>query len=193
MAKSVDVSTTITLIVGLGLLIGGGGLLIQYLREMMANSFSQVGRASSSLTTQQVSSVFTTGLCSGSDLAAQLRWPCSSPRPRRSASPSPTTPSPSNFEKLNPLSGLKNLFSLTKLTQTGQNLIKLGVVTAFAYLAINDIRGSAVFSRPVSLAELGNAYVAVAWSLGWRIVTVLVVLAVPTSPGNAGSSTGTTA
>jgi flagellar biosynthetic protein FlhB len=81
------------------------------------------------------------------------------------------------FEKLNPLTGLKNIFSLNRLTQTGQSVIKLGVVTAFAYLALNDIQRSAVFSRPVSLDELGKVYVDIAWSLGWHIILVLGVLA----------------
>jgi flagellar biosynthesis protein FlhB len=81
------------------------------------------------------------------------------------------------IDKLNPLSGFKNIFSLNRLTQTGQSFVKLGVVTAFAYLALKDIQNSAVFARPVSLNELGGIYVQVAWSLGWRIVLVLGVLA----------------
>jgi len=51
------------------------------------------------------------------------------------------------------------------------------VITSFAYLAINDIQNSAVFQRPVSLTELGKVYTDVAWSLGWRIILVLGVLA----------------
>ena len=39
--KSVDVSTTTILAVGLGMLVCGGGMLIQYLREVMTNSFLQ--------------------------------------------------------------------------------------------------------------------------------------------------------
>ena len=34
----------------------------------------------------------------------------------------------------------------------------------------SEIQGSAVFSRPVSLDELGKVYTDVAWSLGTRIV-----------------------
>jgi flagellar biosynthesis protein FlhB len=44
-------------------------------------------------------------------------------------------------------------------------------------MAMKDIQESPVFQRPVSLNELGAAYVTVAWSFGWRIVTALVVLA----------------
>jgi flagellar biosynthetic protein FlhB len=81
------------------------------------------------------------------------------------------------FDKLNPLTGFKNLFSVNRLTQTGQSLLKLGAVTGFAYLALNDIQHSTVFSRPVSLDELGKVYVDIAWSLGWRIVMVLGAMA----------------
>jgi flagellar biosynthesis protein FlhB len=81
------------------------------------------------------------------------------------------------FEKLNPLTGLKNIFSVNRLTQTGQSVIKLVVVTAFAYLALNDIQSSAVFERPVNLDELGKVYIDIAWSLGWRIILVLAVMA----------------
>jgi len=81
------------------------------------------------------------------------------------------------FEKLNPLTGLQNVFSVNRLTQTGQSLVKLGVIAGFGYLAFNDIQKSAVFSRPVSLDELGTIYTGIAWSLGWRIIMVLAAMA----------------
>ena len=58
MPKSIDVSTTITLAIGLGMLVTGGGLLIEYLRELMANSFVQLGHPSTEMATEQVGSVF---------------------------------------------------------------------------------------------------------------------------------------
>jgi flagellar biosynthesis protein FlhB len=178
MPKSVDVSTTITLVVGLGILVGGGGLLIQYLREMMANSFMQLGRASTSLTPQQVGSIFATGLWLWiGAFAGAIALAVFISQAAQVGVNFADDAFAFKFEKLNPISGMQNIFSLSKLTQTGQNLVKLAVVTAFAYLAISDIQGDAVFSRPVSLNELGNAYINVAWSLGWRIITVLVVLA----------------
>jgi flagellar biosynthesis protein FlhB len=179
MPKSVDVSTTITLAVGLGLLVTGGGILIQYLREIMANSFLQLGHNQNSLTPERVGTVFTSGLwlwlaffvgaialavfvsqvvqvgLSFADDAFALK-----------------------FEKLNPITGLQNIFSLNRLTQSGQNFVKLAVIGSFAYLAIKDIQASAVFARPVSLTELGAEYVSVAWSFGWRVVAALVALAV---------------
>ncbi len=176
--RSHDVSTTTILATGLLMLIWGGGLLIHYLREIMTTSFLQIGRSSESMTPQTVGSVFSSALWLwvalflaviaiavlitqfvqvGINIADDAFGP--------------------KFEKLNPLTGFKNIFSLNRLTQTGQSLLKLGVVTGFAYMALNDIQGSVVFARPVSLDELGKVYTDVAWSLGWRIVLVLGVMA----------------
>src|SRR5476651_2162308 len=60
--RSLDVSTTTILAVGLGMLVCGGGLLIQYLREVMTNSFIEVGRTGLSLTPKAVGTVFNSGL-----------------------------------------------------------------------------------------------------------------------------------
>ena len=176
--KSHDVSTTTILAVGLGILTCGGGLLIHYLREIMTNSFMQVGQSAVSITPQTVGSVFTSGLWlwvgffAGAIALAVLVTQLA----QVGINIADDAFSP-KFEKLNPLTGFQNLFSLTRLTQTGQSLVKLGVVTGFAYLAFNDIQGSAVFARPVSLDELGKTYVDIAWSLGWRIIMVLAALA----------------
>ena len=60
--RSHDISTTTTLIVGLGLMLIGGGFLIQYLRELMTNSFLQIGDSGRAITPEKVGSVFSNGL-----------------------------------------------------------------------------------------------------------------------------------
>jgi flagellar biosynthesis protein FlhB len=176
--KSVDVSTTMTLAVGLGLLVTGGGMLIQYLREMMANAFLQIGHDPASLSAQRVGSVFTSGLWMWlAFFVASIALAVFVSQVLQVGVALADDPFSFKFEKLNPLAGLKNLFSLNRLAQSGQNVVKLGVIASFAYLAVKDIKGSAVFSRPVSLEELGGVYVSVAWSFGWRIVAALVALA----------------
>ena len=178
MPKSVDVSTTITLAVGLGILVTGGGMLIQYLREMMANSFLQISHDATSLTPQRVGSVFTSGLWMWlAFFVGAIALAVFVSQVAQVGINFADDAFTFKFEKLNPLSGFKNIFSLNRLTQSGQNFIKLGVVASFAYMAVKDIQGSAVFSRPVSLNELGGVYVDVAWSFGWRIVAALVALA----------------
>jgi len=178
MPRSHDVSTTIILAVALGMLTCGGGLLIQYLRVLMASSFQQVGMSSQTLTPQTVGSVFTSSLwlwvgCFAGAIALSVLI---TQVAQVGINFTEDAFSP-KFDKLNPLTGLKNIFSVNRLTQTGQSVVKLGVVTAFTYLAINDIQSSAVFARPVSLEELGPIYAGIAWSLGWHIVMVLGALA----------------
>jgi flagellar biosynthetic protein FlhB len=176
--RSHDVSTTVILAVGLAGLVGGGGLLIHYLRDVMSNSFLQIGQSARIITPQNVGSIFTTdlwlwlGLFMGTVMLAVFITQVA--QVGVNFVDDPFGP---KFEKLNPIDGFKNIFSLNKVTQTAQSLVKLAVVTAFAYFALNAIQNSSVFSRPVSLEELGAEYVNVAWSLGWRIVTALGVLA----------------
>jgi flagellar biosynthesis protein FlhB len=176
--RSHDISTTTTLAVGLGILTCGGEMLIQYLRDMMTSSFLEVGRSNKVITPGTVSVPFQNdlwlwiGFFIGAIALSVLVTQVAQVGINFIDDPFAFKP-----EKMNPLTGLKNMFSVNKLTQTGQNLVKLAVVTAFAYLALNEIQKSPVFSRPVSLPELGIVYAGVAWSLGWRIVLVLAVMA----------------
>ena len=176
--RSHDISTTTILATGLGMLTCGGGLLIQYLRELMTNSFLQVGDSARSVTPQTVGTVFTSGLWlwvgffTGAIALAVLVTQIA--QVGINFTDDAFAP---KFEKLNPLTGLQNIFSINRLTQTGQSLVKLAVVTSFAYLALKDIQNSVVFARPVSLDELGKVYVDIGWSLGWRIIMVLGALA----------------
>jgi flagellar biosynthesis protein FlhB len=176
--KSHDVSTTTILGIGLAMLISGGSMLITYLREMMTNSFLQLGQSARAVSPETVGGVFTNGiwLWLGLFLGAMALAVLISQVAQVGVNFADDAFSP-KFEKLNPLTGLKNIFSVNRLTQTGQSIIKLVVVASFAYLALEGIQNSSVFARPVSLEELGNVYVGVAWSLGSRIVMVLGALA----------------
>ena len=176
--RSHDVSTTTILAVGLGILVCGGAMMIRYLSEVMTNSFLQVGRSAHFVTPQTVGTAFYSGLWLwlGFFLGA-IALAVMVTQVAQVGINFADDPFSFKFEKLNPIGGLKNIFSLNRLAQTGQSVVKLVVVTAFAYFALNDIQGSSVFARPVSLEELGKVYVDVAWSLGWRIVLALAVLA----------------
>jgi flagellar biosynthetic protein FlhB len=176
--RSHDVSTTTILAVSLSALLGGGSLLIHFLRDIMSNSFLQIGQSGRAVTPETVGTVFTSGLWLwlGIYLATVALAVLVSQAAQVGINFADDALS-LKFEKLNPLSGLQNIFSLNRLTQTGQSLVKLALVTSFAYMALNGIQNSAVFARPVNLEELGYIYVDAAWSMGWRIVTALGVLA----------------
>lgn len=176
--RSHDISTTASLAVGLGMLLWGGGALIGYLRETMTRSFAEIGQSNLTLTPQVVGSVFSSGpwlwmtiFLSAIALAVVVTQLV------QTGFNIPDDPFRIKFEYVNPIAGLKKLFSLNRLLQTVQSLFKLIVVTAFAWMAIRSLASSAVFVRPVNLDELGKIYVDVGWSLGWRIIMVLVVLA----------------
>jgi flagellar biosynthesis protein FlhB len=175
--RSMDVSTTTILAVTLGMLTTGGGVMITYLREIMTNSFLQVGVSSKEIQPETVGAIFPMGLYLwvGGFLGATALAVFTTQIAQVGLNFMDDAFGP-KFEKLNPLTGLQNIFSVNRLTQTGQSLVKLSVVTGFAYLSLLGIRDSSVFSRPVSLEELGKVYTDVAWSLGWRIVLVLGAL-----------------
>ena len=178
MPKSIDVSTTITLAVGLGILVSGGSVLIQYLRDVMAISFVQIGRPSTQLASEQVGTVFHSGLWLWiAFFVGAIALAVFVSQAVQVGLTFADDPFSFKFEKLNPISGFQNIFSVSKLTVSGQNAIKLAVIAAFAWMAMKDIQQSPVFQRPVSLTELGAEYVNVAWSFGWRIVAALVALA----------------
>ena len=176
--RSHDVSTTTILGVTLGMMTTGGGMLIMYLRETMTNCFLQVGVSSRVVQPETVGTVFPTGLYFwiGSFLGATALAVAVTQIAQVGINFTDDAFGP-KFEKLNPLTGLKNIFSVNKLTQTGQSFAKLAAVGGFSYLALANIQDSPVFSRPVSLEELGKVYTDVAWSLGWRIVLVLGAMA----------------
>jgi flagellar biosynthesis protein FlhB len=176
--KSVDISTTMILAVSLGILVTSGSLMIQYLRDVMINSFQQVGSLSLNMAPQRVGDVFYSGLWvwlglfMGAIFLAVFVTQAAQVGLRFADDPFSF-----KFDKLNPVDNLKNLFSVNRLTQTGQSLVKLAVIASFTYAAFHEIQESAVFARPVSLPELGQIYVNISWSLGWRIVLALTVLA----------------
>jgi flagellar biosynthetic protein FlhB len=177
-ARSHDVSTTTILGVGLAMLVLGGGMGVGYLRELMRRSFLEAGDSSLSLKPQTISALFASelwmwmGLFVGAiaiavfiSQIAQVGFSLADDALSL------------KLDKLNPLNGLKNVFSLNKLTQTGQNLAKLAVIAGFAWHSLKDVQDNPVFARPVNLRELGETYTGVAWGLGWHMVMVLGILA----------------
>jgi flagellar biosynthesis protein FlhB len=176
--KSHDVTTTTTLAVGLALMVWGGGMIVGYLREIMHNAFLQIGKSSGEVTPHTVGGVLTSSLWMWMALfVAAIALGVFVSQVAQVGLNFGDEALALKLEKLNPIAGLQQIFSLNKLTQTGQNLAKLAVIGTFAYLAMQEFRDSPVFARPVSLDEMGKVYTDVAWSLGWRIVTVLAILA----------------
>jgi flagellar biosynthetic protein FlhB len=78
--------------------------------------------------------------------------------------------------RLNPFTGIKNFFSLRKTVTTAQAILKLSLISVFAYAAVKELQESAVFSRPVNVEELGSFFLLAAWAVGWRVLLALLIL-----------------
>ncbi|HEY8965612.1 MAG TPA: EscU/YscU/HrcU family type III secretion system export apparatus switch protein, partial [Candidatus Methylacidiphilales bacterium] len=80
------------------------------------------------------------------------------------------------MHKLNPLTGLKNIFSIRRLVFSGLAMAKLAIILAFAYAAVRELWNAPVFTRPVNVSELGAFFQQAAWAVGWRILIALLIL-----------------
>ena len=176
--RSHDVSTSTNLAVGLAVLVGGGGMLVGHLRELMRTSFLEVGRSGYEVSPHTVGALFTTGIWLWiAFFMASIALAVAISQIAQVGLTFGDEALSLKLDRLNPMAGLKNIFSLNKFTQAGLNLVKLTVVAGFGYVAVKSLQGSAVFARPVSLEELGKIYADVGWTLGSRIVLALGALA----------------
>ena len=176
--KSHDVSTTTILGVGLALLVWGGEAALGYLREIMRRSFLEVGQANLSLKPETIGALFTSDLWLYLGVfVAAIAAAVFVTQVAQVGLDFGDDALTLKLDRLNPLENLRNVFSLTKLTQSGQSLVKLTVIALFSWMALHSIQDSPVFTRPVNLRELGETYAGIARSLGWHIVLVLGILA----------------
>jgi flagellar biosynthetic protein FlhB len=177
-ARSHDVSTTTILGVGLSMLVWGGGMGVGYLREIMSRSFMAAGDSNLSLKPQTIGALFSSGLWMWMGIfVGAIAVAVFITQIAQVGINLGDDALSLKLDKLNPLNGIKNVFSLNKLTQAGQNLAKLAVIAGFAWAALHNVQDSPVFARPVNLSELGEVYTKIAWTLGWHMVLVLGLLA----------------
>lgn len=81
------------------------------------------------------------------------------------------------WNKLNPINGLKQLFSIRRAVTSAQALVKLTIVVLFAIAAGRDLVNADVFMRPVTVMELGSFLISIAWQIGWRVLMAAFVIA----------------
>ncbi len=87
------------------------------------------------------------------------------------------TPLEPSFEKLNPINGLKNIFSLRKGISSLLSIVKIGIIGLFAYASFQELLASDVFTRPVNAPEQAAFLLKVVWAIGWRITIGLGIIA----------------
>ncbi|SDU24830.1 flagellar biosynthetic protein FlhB [Verrucomicrobium sp. GAS474] len=81
------------------------------------------------------------------------------------------------MSRLNPVNGVKTIFSLRRLVASGLAILKLIIIVAFAYAAVRELWNSPVFLGPVNVSQLGAFFQQAAWAVGWRILVALLILA----------------
>lgn len=81
-------------------------------------------------------------------------------------------------ESLNPVEGFKRLFSLKRLVQLIFSILKLVLILFFVYSAIHELMLDSVFTRAVTIQELGDYMIRVTWAIGWRVVAAMTVLSI---------------
>ena len=177
--KSQDITTASVLIGGLAAIIFLGPTIGQSVSQTMAESFQQMGRSpvfqnpsfvfsvmnDHSLVLKTLIFLVMIALVAAISQVAQVGFLLTD---------EPLQP---NFDKLNPLTGIKNLFSLKKLVMTIFSIVKLAIIGCFAYAAFKQLMSSDVFTRPTSVRELFAFFIMVTWSIGWRIALGIGVIA----------------
>ena len=80
------------------------------------------------------------------------------------------------FEKLNPVNGIKRLFSLRSTFEAIKGLIKISIVGWICYAVISDRYVELATAYGTGLLGLGTLIGSTAWSIAWRVMIALVFL-----------------
>jgi flagellar biosynthetic protein FlhB len=178
-AKSTDISTTALLAVGLfGLLAFGSGLG-KGLSEIMVNCLVGISKTSSFREfSPPLSAIYNFDLIMWLTLFFLLAFlAIISSQLMQVGIIFTSDPLDWDLNRLNPLEGMKKLFSLRRLIQTLSSIIKLVIIILFVYSAVHTLLKEPVFYRAVTVQELGRFYMTAAWEVGWRIMLALTALA----------------
>ena len=88
-----------------------------------------------------------------------------------------TEPLKPKFSKLNPLQGIKRLFSLKSLVETAKNLIKISILLYIVYLSVREMIFESSDYLYTDLSASIAHLVEVAWSMIIRIVIAFIAVA----------------
>jgi len=81
------------------------------------------------------------------------------------------------LSKLNPLSGIKKLFSSRSLFSVGLSLLKLLAVGIAVWITLQDLVPKARSLGQVGIQEMGSFFVAAVLTIGFRVAGIILVLA----------------
>ncbi len=86
----------------------------------------------------------------------------------------PITPS---LDKISPLSGLKRIFSPNSLVQLAQNVLKLALITAIAYMTVKSKAAEVILAHSLDHAAIVGHASELIFDLGIKLVILLLLLA----------------
>jgi len=82
------------------------------------------------------------------------------------------------FDKINPISGLKRLFSLKSVVNLGVALAKVTVIGLVCYLSIDGVIGQLLSLTDQSVGAISSFLIGNSFQIALRVCTVLVIVAV---------------
>jgi flagellar biosynthetic protein FlhB len=82
-----------------------------------------------------------------------------------------------NWEKLNPVEGLKRVFSMHSAVPTGLSVLKLSIIVALSYGVIRGIMSDPIFHSSVDVARIARFMADSSFKIILRVAVALVILA----------------
>lgn len=179
-ARSMELNGAAALLVGLWLLTGPGASLVTTIRSILVTTLTHLPRET--FTGAQVRALlFNYGLQVAPNLGVilagllvtgvvvtvgQIGLLLTSEKPFF------------DLNRVNPLNGLKRLFSTQGLIELGRSLLKLGVVAGLAYAYWNGHTTDVLLLGQLSLNDAVTHAVSLALGLAWQVASVYLVIGV---------------
>jgi flagellar biosynthesis protein FlhB len=82
------------------------------------------------------------------------------------------------WERLNPVNGLKRVFSIRSAVPAGVGIVKLGLVIVFTYSVVKEILADPIFYTSVSAARVAEFLAESSFKIALRIGGVMVFIAI---------------
>lgn len=82
-----------------------------------------------------------------------------------------------DFNKVNPVSGFKRLFSLQPLLQLAQSLVKIAAMVLLAWLILRSHYAALLQTVSMELGHTGRLLGAIVWEIVWKLGLLLLVVA----------------
>lgn len=94
---------------------------------------------------------------------------------RFNTAPEALTP---NWQRLNPMSGLKRVFSMRSAAPTAMAMVKLGLIIALTYSVVKDVLNDPIFYTSVSAARVAGFLADSSFKITLRIGCVMIFIAI---------------